>query len=334
MRKTRLLVLILSFSVASCTIFCAQEVTVSVGAVTKYSGIATNEKDIKDIKSINESLNTLESQLAREFVNHTEVEYLDRMNTEAIFRELHLSSNSTFDASSGALRGLLGRLDFLIVIDSADPSTARIRLLDVQSGAVKAIETCLQKSWLTSLVSQGPPECIGPFVTHSIAAMHAKKTAKEEQARQQAAADLATQKQIVADQKREQERASAEGQHQMEQAAAVAREQANAALEARQAAEREAADQAQITQRLNSMKPDLDDSIARLSAQNDFWRDLSQQLAGAGQSLRPSITSAMKAANTDAGRCKELYNARTPDDLQDCITRLNRDLDKLDKFKE
>lgn len=188
MRKVTLSLLILLILLTSCALSTAQAVSVSVGAVTRYSGIATNQKDIEDIKSINEFLNALESQLAKEFISHTEVEYLDRMNTEAIFRELNLSSDSNFDASSGALRGLLGRLDFLIVIDSAAPSTARIRLLDVQTGAVKAIETCTQKSWLTSLVSQGPPECVAPFVSHSIAAMRAKKTAKEERARQQAAA--------------------------------------------------------------------------------------------------------------------------------------------------
>src|SRR5665213_2074905 len=89
------------------------QATVSVGAVTKYTGIATNEKDIKDIKSINEFLNTLESQTAKEFVKHTEVDYLDRMNMDATFGELNLSSNSNFDSSSGALRGLIGRLDYL-----------------------------------------------------------------------------------------------------------------------------------------------------------------------------------------------------------------------------
>lgn len=312
----------------------AQEVTVSAGAVTKYSGIATDEKDLKDIKSINEFLNTLESQIAKEFVNHTEVDYLDRMNMEATFRELHLSSNSNFDASSGALRGLLGRLDFLIVIDSAEPSTARIRLIDVQSGAVKAIESCTQRSWIMSLASQGPPDCVAPFVSHSIAVMRAKKGTKEQRARQQAAAELTAQQKSDAERDAAQKKAALEQQREREQAAAQAEEQAKAALEAKKVAEQEAAAQAQTTERLASFKPELDDALSRLSAHNDFWHDLSQQLASAGQSLRPSISSALKTANLDAGRCKQLYDARVPDELHECITRLDDDLEKLDKLKD
>lgn len=323
MRIVRPSILTLLLCLSLCAISGAQEVTVSVGAITKYSGIATNEQDVKDIKSINEFLNTLESQLAKEFVNNTEVQYLDRMNTDAIFRELHLSSNTNFDASSGALRGLLGRLDFLIVIDSAKPSTARIRLLDVQSGAVKAIESCTEQSWIMSLASKGPPDCVVPFVKHSIGAMHAKKTSKEEQARQRAAAEVAAQKQAALEQQRERERAA-------EQAKVLA----NATLEARKVAERETAAEAQITERLTSMRPDLDDAISRLSTQNDFWRDLSRQLANAGQSLRPSISSFLKTANLDADRCSQLYNARDPDELHGCITKLDGDLEKLDKLKE
>jgi hypothetical protein len=312
----------------------AQDVTVSVGAVTKYSGIATNERDVKDIKSINEFLNTLESQIAKEFVNHTEVDYLDRMNMEATFRELHLSSNSNFDASSGALRGLLGRLDFLIVIDSAEPSTARIRLIDVQSGAVKAIESCTQRSWLMSLASQGPPDCVAPFVGHSTSVMHTKKATKEQRARQQAAAELTAQQKSNAERVAAQKQAALEKQREREQAATWAKEQASAALEAKKAAEREAAAQAQTTERLASFKPDLDEALSRLSVHNDFWHDLSKQLASAGQSLRPSISSVLKTANLDAGRCQQLFNARNPDELHECITRLDGDIEKLDKLKD
>jgi hypothetical protein len=312
----------------------AQEVTVAVGAVTRYSGIATDEKDVKDIKSINEFLNTLESQIAKEFVGHPEVDYLDRMNMAATFSELHLSSNSNFDASGGALRGLLGRLDFLIVIDSAEPATARIRLIDVQSGAVKAIESCTQKSWLMSLGSQGLPECVAPFVSHVLAVMSAKKATKEQRARQRAAAEVAAQQKSDAERVAAQKQSTLEQQREREQAAAQATEQANAALEAKKAAEQEAAAQAQITESLTALKPDLDAAVSRLTAHNDFWRDLSQQLAGAGQSLRPTISSALKTANLDADHCQQLYEARNPDDLHGCITRLELDLEKLDKFKD
>jgi flagellar biosynthesis GTPase FlhF len=312
----------------------AQEVTISVGAVTKYSGIATDENDIKDIKSINEFLNTLESQVAKEFVNDPEVDYLDRMNMEAIFRELHLTSNSNFDASSGALPGLLGRLDFLIVIDATEPSTARIRLIDVQSGAVKAIESCTQRSWLMSLAAQGPPDCVAPFVSHSVAIMRVKKGAKEQRARQQAAAELTAQQKSDAERAAAQKQAALEQQREQEQTAAQAKAQANAALDAKKVAEQEAAAQAQITERLTSLKPALDDAISRLSAHNDFWHDLSKQLASTGQSLRPSISSTLKTANVDSGRCQQLYDARNPDEVHECVTRLDSDLEKLDKFKD
>jgi hypothetical protein len=312
----------------------AQEVTVSVGAVTRYSGIATNEKDIKDIKSINQFLNTLESQIAKEFISHPDVDYLDRMNTEATFNELHLSSGSNFDASTGALRGLLGRLDFLVVIDSAEPATARIRLIDVQSGAVKAVESCTQKSWLSGLGSQGPPECVTPFVGHALAAMSAKKATKEQRAHQEAAAVVAAQRKSDAEHVAAQKEATLARQREREQADAQATEQANAALGARKAAEQEAAAQTQITERLTALKPDLDAAISRLAAHRDFWHDLSQQLAGTGQSLRPSISSALKTTNLDADRCQQLYEARNPDDLRGCITRLSGDLERLDKFKD
>jgi hypothetical protein len=296
----------------------AQEVTVSVGAVTRYSGIATNEKDIKDIKSINQFLNTLESQIAKEFISHPDVDYLD----------------SNFDASTGALRGLLGRLDFLVVIDSAEPATARIRLIDVQSGAVKAVESCTQKSWLSGLGSQGPPECVTPFVGHALAAMSAKKATKEQRAHQEAAAVVAAQRKSDAEHVAAQKEATLARQREREQADAQATEQANAALGARKAAEQEAAAQTQITERLTALKPDLDAAISRLAAHRDFWHDLSQQLAGTGQSLRPSISSALKTTNLDADRCQQLYEARNPDDLRGCITRLSGDLERLDKFKD
>src|ERR1035438_5421236 len=113
------------FLLFSCVgIMSAQEVTVSVGSVTKYTGIVTNKSDVADVKSINNFLNTLESQVANAFVEHSEVDYLDRMNTDALFREIHFSSDAAFNPNSGALRNLLGRLDFLVVMDASDTSSA------------------------------------------------------------------------------------------------------------------------------------------------------------------------------------------------------------------
>ena len=98
--------------------------------------------------------------MAQEFVNTGDIDYLDRMNTDALFRELHLSQSAAFNASSGALKGLLGRLDFLVVIDSAEPTTARVRLIDVESGAVRALETCKRKSSFLGLGQDSPPDCL------------------------------------------------------------------------------------------------------------------------------------------------------------------------------
>lgn len=174
-----------------------------------------------------------------------------------------------------------------------------------------------------SLASRGPLDCITPFVNRSIAVMHAKKTAKIEQAREQVAAEFAAKKQSAMEQKREREQADEE-----------AREAADAAIRARKAAEREAAAQAEISAQLASIHPALDDAISRLSAQKDFWRDFSRQLASAGQSLRPSIVAELAGASRDADNCQQLYEDRRPDELRTCITKLNADLDKLDKLKD
>jgi len=51
-----------------------------------------------------------------------------------------MSSGHNFDPTSGALRGLMGRLD-LVGCDRCDPpSAAKMRLIDVESGSVKGAE--------------------------------------------------------------------------------------------------------------------------------------------------------------------------------------------------
>ena len=76
----------------------AQQSVVSVGAITKYTGVLTSREDVKDLKEINGFLNSLESQLAGEFVKYPDVEYLDRTNTRTY------SKNCTFHRS---LRSIL-----------------------------------------------------------------------------------------------------------------------------------------------------------------------------------------------------------------------------------
>lgn len=193
-----------------CLITQAEDGNISVGAVTKYSGILAGQEDVKGLKDLNEFLNVLESQVAREFVNHGDIDYLDRMNTEEVFQELHLSSNSAFNTSSGALKGLLGRLDFLVVIDSAEPATARIRLIDVETGAVKALETCKRKTSLFGFTQDGSADCVAPFVSRTVDAAHVKRAAKAARLQLQAARDQAAKQKMAAEQsarERDQQRA-------------------------------------------------------------------------------------------------------------------------------
>jgi len=305
-----------------CALASAQQVTVSVGSVTKYSGIATNERDVRDIKVLNEYLNTLESQLAKEFVGHGDIDYLDRMNTEAIFHELHLSDNLAFNASSGALRGLLGRLDFLVVIDSAEPTTARVRLIDVESGAVKAIETCKRKSSFLGITQEGVPDCIAPFVARGMEVARLKMDAKAERLREKAAQDQAVKQKLATDQKaliKEQQKARA-------QAEVQAKEQEEAQAKSQ-------AEQAELERKISALKPDLDDALVRLSSTNDSWNNLSRELASSGQSLRASVRTALNSANADSRNCQEFLSQSKVHELKTCILKLNDDLDKLDSLK-
>ncbi len=316
-----------------CFITHAQGGNISVGAITKYSGIATNQGDIKDLKNVNEFLNVLESQLAKEFVNHGDIDYLDRMNTEEVFQELHLSSNSAFNASSGALKGLLGRLDFLVVIDSAEPTTARIRLIDVELGAVKALETCKRKTSLFGFTQDGPADCVAPFVTRAIEAARAKRAAKVARLQHQAAQDQAAQEKMAAEQTaREKDRQRAKiAAHAQAEAEAKARAEENENAQKEAEAQSEAA--AELDAQIEALRPGLDDAVARLSSTNEFWASMSRQLASSGLQLRSDVQSALNIANADSRRCQSLVSQRNADPLQLCISRLRRDLEKLDALK-
>jgi flagellar biosynthesis GTPase FlhF len=301
--------------------------------VTKYSGIATNSQDVADLKTINQYLNTLEAQVAQEFVNIGDIDYLDRMNTDALFRELHLSQSAAFNASSGALKGLLGRLDFLVVIDSAEPTTARVRLIDVESGAVRAVEACKRKSSFLGLGQDGPPDCLRPFISRAKDAAHVKMRAKVERARQQSIQAQAAKEQAATNQQAAKERAAKDQEAARVQAEAMARDRERAQQLAQERAEAQAREQAEVDAKVSALRPDLDDAIARLSAANGFWEELSKQLASSGQSLRSTIRATLNSANLDGKRCQELLSRRNTDDAKPCILKLNSDLDKLDGLK-
>jgi hypothetical protein len=293
----------------------AQQPTVSVGGITKYTGVLTSRDDVKDFKDINNFLNSVESQLAAEFVKYPDVEYLDRTNTEDIFRELHLSSNASFDSSSGALRGLMGRLDFLAVVDSSEPAYARLRLIDVQSGAVKAIETCKRSKSFFGTPSDAPLDCIAPFVSRSRIVVQAKRVEKQARLQRQALQNQEAKKQAEAQQKQ----------------VALEKQAEQKQLDQEQQAQTLA--QTQLETEIAGVKPDLDDALARLSTANTFWSNFSQQLASSGISLRSTIRTALNTANADGAKCQQLLSQMKPSEVKVCTSQLNRHLDRLDAMK-
>ncbi len=311
----------------------AQSLTVSVGGVPKYSGIITNRADVEGLKEINQFLNTLESQLAAEFVKHGDVDYLDRTNTMEIFREKHLSSGEEFDASSGALRGLMGRLDYLAVLDASDPDSARIRLIDVETGAVRVIESCKKRTSFFGISSDTPPDCIPQFVQKAHAVTSAKLVVKQARLQKQQQAEKTAQQQEQAQDKQELKDQRAAQQKAAEQTAERAKEQA--AGEAKQAAAQaeQAAEQAKLRSEIADVKPQLDDANARLSTSNEYWQEIERQLQADGHSLRPEIRSLLISTNSDGSRCRQSLAEMSVDKLHTCIQDLKHHLDTLDSYK-
>jgi membrane protein involved in colicin uptake len=149
-----------------------------------------------------------------------------------------------------------------------------------------------------------------------------KIVTKTERLRQKAAQDHTAKLKSSAAQKallREQQKAR-------EQAESQAKEQAKAQAQAQ-------AEQAEIDNQISAIRPDFDDAVARLSSINDFWNNLSRQLASSGQSLRSDVRTALNSANSDRNRCQEFLSQSKVDELKTCLSKLNSDLDKLDKLK-
>jgi hypothetical protein len=115
---------------------------IAVGAITRDAGIYVVPKDVATIRSVNQFLITVESDLAAKVSSMRGLSYQDRTATAALLNEVHMSLGPDFDRNSGALHGLMGRLDYLIVIDALDRSTAKMRLIDVETGSVKGVGTC------------------------------------------------------------------------------------------------------------------------------------------------------------------------------------------------
>lgn len=310
-----------------------QQPTVSVGAITKYTGVISGRDDVRDLKEINNFLNSLESQLAGEFVKYPDVEYLDRTNTEDIFEELHLSSKSAFDPSSGALRGLMGRLDFLAVIDSSEPMSARLRLIDVQSGAVKAIETCKRSTSFFGTPTDVPPACIAPFVSRTRTVVQAKRGDKQARLQRQALQEQAAREQTEAQRKQLALKNQSEQKQAETQQRQLALEKQAEQKELAQQQQAQALVQTQLEGQMAVVKPDLDDALSRLSTANSFWGNFAQQLASSGISLRSEIRTALNTANADGARCQQLLSQLEPSEVKVCTSQLNRHLDRLDSMK-
>jgi len=149
------------FASLSCFAQEVQVPRVSVGAVTKYTGPASSAQE----QQSQEFLSNLELQLASGFAKSGDIDYLDRSNLYELFRELHISSWSFFDASTGSLHGLMGRLDFLIVAEASSATTARVKILDVETGAVKIATLCQPRTTMFGKASTDAPECVSQIVS-------------------------------------------------------------------------------------------------------------------------------------------------------------------------
>jgi hypothetical protein len=301
---------------------------VNVGAVLKYTGLPSNLTELKDT---NLYLRALESQTASETIKLSGVRYIDRVSVDQIFREKNLSEDMAFNPSSGALRGLLGRLDLLIVIDATDPSIARLRAIDLEDGSVRSLSTC--KRGLFSSPSDGAPDCSKAFIsgllpiTKELSSTKTQRRVDEQQAESQRLAKQASDAHAAAVAQRASDakaKAEAEAERLKQEAEAKALRQKQDE-DAHALAEKRAA--------IAKLQPELDDADARLQSANDFWDRMSRSLAAQGRGLRSEVQATLRSANTTAQRCVGLSQNLDGDGLKVCISDLSGKLDKLDEYK-
>jgi len=318
----------------------AQEVhepRVSVGAVTKYTGPRSSSEQLQRSADF---LAMLETQLAANFVRSSEAEYLDRSNLGELFRELHLSSASVFDPSSGALRNLLGRLDYLIVAESSSPTLARVRVLDVETGAVKVAAICEARTSLFGGISTAAPECIPSIVGQTVSLAKARLAVKRQRLMKTAAAERAAEEQR-AEEQRKLDRGEKEEERKRAQMERVAAQREAELIKQQKADERQRAEeeraaqerQAEIQQQVDAARPRYEDVVARLSGETTFWEHFNEQLRRQGLSLRPEVRSALKSAHMTADRCHEFLAASKPDALNTCISELSHKMDQLQEYR-
>lgn len=303
---------------------------VSVGAVVKYTG---GPAKLDELKEDEVYLSTLESQVAASIIKAHNIDYIDRTSVTQIFQELNLSSDVAFNGASGALRGLLGRLDFLIVIDGTSPELARMRAIDLETGAVRATAMCKRSASFFGGPEDGNEGCVRELLSELQPAVTDYAIRKDSRLRKEAAdrpaAEAAVQKEASLEAKKRDDEA-----REAKREAAIARAQA---LEQEQQAREEAAKQQELSQRIDSelaaIRPDLDDAQARLSSANTFWASMQREMANRGESLRPEIQTYLRAANSNGARCQRSLESREPDSLRSCINELNKRLDELDNYR-
>jgi hypothetical protein len=290
-----------------------------MGTVTRYTGSVASPGDAKES---HEFLAALESQLAAEALKYSDITYLDRANIDQIFHEIHLSSSSQFDPTTGSLAGLLGRLDELVVIDSSGPNDARLRLIEVETGAVRAVGNCKRPTSFFGSSSDAVAACIQPFALQASLVARKRLSVKQDRLNRRAEAQR----------EQDQQRASEAKQAAEQQAAYNRQAQRQREAEAEEARQEQQA-RAQAEVETNAIRPSLDSALARLSSENSFWRDLGQQLSNSGRSLRPEIRSSLDGANKEAAVCNSLVQRVLANQLQDCVAELTHRLDHLEEYK-
>lgn len=313
------LLLSVTLALGLSTFLAGQEGThVNVGTMLKYSGPGGTPDSLRSA----EFLKVLEAQLAAAMAKSPEVDYLERTNLEQLFRELHVTSSGAFDFSSGGLRGLMGRLDFLVVAEASSSSSARVRLIDVETGAVKFVTLCEPKTTLFGGLSNEAPSCIQPLVSQTAIVAKARSEQKKQRLEKATAAAQAAQQE--AERQAQAARDEQRKRLQQEQQAAQQREKAEREAQAQQAA---------LHRQIENLTPQYEDALGQLEGQTSFWQQMSAQLRSRGGNLRPEIQSTLSSATATANRCHQSLIAENPQGLNSCLNDLRRQLDKLETYK-
>lgn len=278
----------------------AQDTRISVAAVTKYTGASSPD----EARHSQTFLDTLETQLAAGFVKARDIDYLDRSRRDGLFRESHLSSTSVFSQSPGALKGLLGRLDFLIVAEASTADRARLRVIDVGTGEVKVGAICDSPTTIAGQPSRATPECVPRILEQTLAAAKTQLAIKQNRL---GARPEATRKRAGEEQ----------------------------APRRKQADEKEVAwkQQEEIDRQLDPLRPRYESAVAQLSTEAARWAGVRKQLNARGLGLRADVESALGRTEQTADRCNGWLANRNPEKLSSCLDQLDNNLYQLAQYR-